>query len=91
MKENSPEAVVVLHENENYIVQVSDDKTGYVLTNKHTDVVETVEKMLPHAISLAEQNNAYLVCRTWQWIGKQEENNNTIAADQVGFTDLDLN
>ena len=78
----------ILHENENYQIEVNDDYDGYKMTNRVTGVVEEEFTQLPSAISIAEQCNAYLVFNTWQWIRKQEETQNTVAGDHLGGEDV---
>jgi len=81
-----------VHENETYAVRVLKDKSGYLLYNKLTDVIEEESiGSLPNAISVAEQSNAYLHYNTWQWIRKQEETNNDIAESHLELHDLEIN
>jgi hypothetical protein len=73
----------IFHENEYYQVTTNGDKTKYLLYNKITEVVEDEVTMLPTAISIAEQNNVYLVLNLWQWIRKTQEDQTKALADPL--------
>ena len=68
---------MVVHENENYKVIVSDELElqfynntylgGYEVVNKMTGLTEFMATSMPEALYNAEHLNAALVSRAWEW------------------------
>lgn len=73
---------LVMHENENYRVLVSDELElvfygntylgGYEVINKKSEVTEFMSTSLPEALYNAEQLNAALTSKAWEWRNEEK-------------------
>ena len=61
----------IFHSNENYSVRVNDGTTGYDVINDNSNVTEFESESLPECIFAAENLNAVLVHRTFEWVSKR--------------------
>ena len=76
---------MAVHENQHYKVVVGDPVDGagvYDVVNLETNVIEESTNNLPDALFAAENLNAVLVHKTYEWIGKRARER---AAQEIGL------
>ena len=71
---------MTVHTNQHYEVRVG--ASGYEVVNLETAVIEETTKNLPDALFAAENMNAVLVHKTYEWIGKRARER---AAEEIGL------
>lgn len=72
---------MTVHTNQHYEVRVGING-GYEVVNLETAVIEEETKNLPDAMFAAENMNAVLVHKTYEWIGKRARER---AAEEIGL------